>query len=271
MKIINSPNHITRTLEGIQDIYIGNYTPVNGLGDAIILTAVIRELNIKYPTARLHVLTCGPGEIFNNNYRISSLEHGYVACEIEDWPAAEHQVTHKLRLYDIKPNSLRGEIFFTNEEIAVAQKALRTDKPAILVCNNGASPKQNISMETLDYIIKGLSLTFNVYQIESKAYQRPMGEGIKINSTIHSALQDLRPLPLRIKLALLSLVKRYVGIDTGFMHAAHCFGNSFVYINKNLDSHATWVYDEDTKFYSDTNKDKLIAQITDKWAKNEQG
>jgi ADP-heptose:LPS heptosyltransferase/glycosyltransferase involved in cell wall biosynthesis len=229
-------------------IYLGDHIPVPGIGDSILHTGVIREVNKKFPDKKIILRTMAESDAFESNPRIFKIERELLPHPI-DIPTG-HYMEQKCRYYGIDNPEIRGEIFITDKEKAVAEETLQIlsgDKPAIMFCFNSTNPQKNWHAENWTKIVEALKPKYDVYQIDqtihySRAKDRPEEFGRPvIYPTIPNARQELRNAAggIRKMMALMSVTKKYLGVNTSFMNIASCFGDDNIVFQHDVDADGT--------------------------------
>lgn len=208
-----------------------NEPKTHGVGDTLLLSAVVREVNKKYPNKKIIVKTRGPKEIFYNNPRVYRVEHG---CwnEYEFWPQSRwrnmHQIQNLCETYGIQNADITPELFISDKERQVAEKTLKMlcgDKPAIMFCGAATHPERNWDNKKWADLIDMLSKKYEVFQLEETLrYDFETGDIVDVYPTIPGTRQELRGAPLRRIFALMSVSKKYLGVNTGWMVAGCAFG-----------------------------------------------
>jgi ADP-heptose:LPS heptosyltransferase/glycosyltransferase involved in cell wall biosynthesis len=226
-------------------VVIGDHMDVPGLGDTILNTAVVREVNKKFPDKKIILKVLCDTAPYENNPRIHRIEKGLIPHPI-DIPTG-HYIEQKCRYFGIDNPDIKGEIFITDKERAVAEdtlKILSGARPTIMLCANTSSQSKDWPKENWVKIVEVLSEKYDVYQIEqhirySKSVDRPEENGHPfINMTIPNARQELRNAAggLRKIMAIMSLSKRYIGMATGFINIAACFGENNIVLQHDGDA-----------------------------------
>jgi ADP-heptose:LPS heptosyltransferase len=87
-----------------------------------------------------------------------------------------------------------------------------------------------------------------------------------IYPAIIGARQELRGEGLRRLAALMSVSKKYLGTNTGFMHMAACFGDdNFVFAHSEHEGKPWWLYPKDNHFWENESVETVIQRIGEKW------
>ena len=152
----------------------------------------------------------------------------------------------KCRYFGIDEPEIRGEIFITEKEKAVAEETLKLlsgDRPTIMFCFNSTNPQKNWVAENWVKIIDMLNKKYDVYQIDqhlhySRAADRPEEFGRPIiYPTIPNARQELRDAAgsMRKMMAIMSVCRKYLGVNTSFMNIAACFGDDNIVFQHDVD------------------------------------
>jgi len=225
-------------------VYVGDHIPVPGIGDSILHTGVIREVNKKFPDKKIILRTMAETDAFENNPKIFKIERELLPHPI-DVPTG-HYMEQKCRYFGIDNPGIRGEIFISETEKAVAEETLQIlsgNKPTIMFCFNSTNPKKNWIAENWVKIIDVLKDKYDVFQIDqsihySRAKDRPEEFGRPvIYPTIPNARQELRNAAggMRKMMALMSVSKKYLGVNTSFMNIASCFGDDNIVFQHDVD------------------------------------
>jgi len=262
--------------ENSDRVYIGENEPTTrGLGDGVLLTGVIREINLKYPDKKIIVKTQSPKEVFMNNPRIAEVHDGWWE-DLELWPkgrwrAPIHQVKNLCETYGIYTENINAEIFLTEHEALVAKKTLELvspDKPAIMFCRNSTDPNRDWTDEAWFKIIEMLNKKYNVFQIdESIRYDHRTGGMPRVMSTISNARQELRGLPIRNIFGLMYHSRKYLGTNTGWMACATAFGNdNFCYMyDPKMWGAFHWVFPRNNNIFLEDPFEQTMARIKEAW------
>ena len=252
-------------------IIIGNHIDIRGIGDGIVLTGVIREVNEAMPDKKIIVRTRASKAAFENNPRIYKIEDDLVphAQQIGNG----HYITQRCRYFGIENPRVHGELFITDKEKRVAEETLKllTDKPTIMFCYNSTDMKRNWTKDNWIKVIDALSSKYDVFQIEQNIhYHRWPGDrndGMPcIYPTIPNARQELRNTDIRKLMALMSVSKKYLGPNTGFMHIARCFGvDNFVFMHHDYAGGLDWRYDDNQNFWENDPLEDVINRVCHRW------
>ena len=264
-------------------IPIGENEPdTHGLGDGILLTAVIREVNLKYPDKKIILKTLSPKEPFLNNPRIHEIYDGYWE-NVELWPNGRwrgfHQIKNLCETYDVHTDNLNPEIWLSDHELSVARKTfdlLSPEKPAIMFCRNSTVPERDWRDENWHRIISMLNQRYNVFQIdETIRYDFKTGMPTRVMLTCPAARQELRGFPVRKIFALMACSKKYLGTNTGWLPAATAFSNdNYCYYgtddgrvmdNPKVMNFHHWDFPANKNIYADESIDSVIERIRRDW------
>lgn len=255
-------------------VAVGEFEPTtHGVGDGLIITAVIREVNKKYPNRKILVKSMSSEDIFINNPRIYKFERGY-------WPSInffphgrwrnKHQALNLFDTYGITSTDIRPEIFITEKEESVARKTLHLlspDRPSIMFCRNSTVPERDWDDDKWFAVIEMLNKKYSVFQMEEAIrYDFDTGEPTRVMKTVPNARQELRGIPLRKAFALMSITKKYLGVNTGWMHAAAAFGyDNYVFLHRGIAGDPHWLYPENKNFFENEPLDFVLHKIKNDW------
>lgn len=254
-------------------VYIGETDDITrGLGDSLLLTAVIREVNLKYPDKKIVVRTTGPASVFNNNPRIYIFENNYWE-NVDIWPNGrwrnKHQIYNLYDTYGVFSDKINTEIFLTEQEILVATKTLELlspNKPVIVFCRNSTDTARDWDDESWEKIVSMLSEKYNVFQIDENIRYDRTTEMPRVMKTTLAARQELRGLDIRRIFALMSASKKYLGVNTGLMAAATAFGDdNFVFMHSKLGGDPHWIFPHNKNFFEYEKFDDIIDRIKKDW------
>jgi ADP-heptose:LPS heptosyltransferase/glycosyltransferase involved in cell wall biosynthesis len=248
-RVVNGKN-LTWENDLITDefIYVGDHIAVPGIGDSILHTGVIREVAKRFPDKKIILRTMAELDAFENNPRIFKVERELLPHPI-DIPTG-HYMEQKCRYFGIDNPEIRGEIFISDRERVVAEETLQIlsgNKPTIMFCFNSTNPKKNWIAENWVKIVDVLNEKYDVYQIDqsihySRAKDRPEEYGRPVvYPTIPNARQELRNAAgsIRKMMALMSVCKKYLGVNTSFMNIASCFGDDNIVFQHDVDMDGT--------------------------------
>jgi len=274
-------------------IEIGHNMEWAGVGDQIILSAVAREARREYPKAEIVLKYTSPQEvvdsIFGGNPDIDKYEWGLLKEPMTDWKDG-HMTEKACRYLGFKAKNIHGDIHLTDKELIVAKKTLELlsgDRPVIMAAMNSSTSERDWKEEHWEEIVSMLSEKYDVYQLgQSVLYyqtttlpplmQAPVPEYLRgykkeyldgmpmVCSTIKGSRQEFRNFGLRKTFALMFVSGKYFGVDTGYMHAASCFGNdNFVFIGSK-DSEM-WTYPDNKNFFRNEPFQEIKERIKNDW------
>jgi hypothetical protein len=256
-----------------EDFVIGNHLDIKGVGDSILLTAVAREIKKKHPNSLITVKTTARKDIFENNPNIFCCEEGLIPNGIDT--GTGHYIERKCRFYGIENPELKGDIFFTEKEIKVAKETLKLlsgEKPTVMFCFNSTDKRRNWEKENWEKIVNVLNKKYDVYQLEENIHYHRLQENEEMNGmpvifeAVNGARQELRGLDLRKVSAIMSISKKYLGTNTGFMHIATCFSNdNFVFMHRGFAGIEEWIYPKNRNFWEYESVDYVIEKIKKEW------
>jgi ADP-heptose:LPS heptosyltransferase len=275
-------------------LYCGETNPsTTGLGDVILLTALVREVNLKYPDKKIILRLPGPKEPFYNNPRIHKIENGVCGEEhgvqtfgktIEQIGAdgyyhldatgnkiqIGHHTATKCKWFGIDNPNITPELFITDYEKSEAEARLKTlspDKPIILFCKNSTMPQRDWTREGWMKAIDLLKTKYEIFQIEQiTRYDKETGTPKAIMETIPNARQELRGLGIREIMSLMSVTKRYLGVNTGFMPMATAFGdNNIIFADNRCAGDPTWLFPQNTHIWNVHSLEMILKIIKTKW------
>ena len=277
----------------LEYIYFGETTTkTHGLGDGVLLTAVVREINKKYPDKKIILRTVGPKEIYENNPRIHRVEHGVcgedVGIQTFGIPIDSviggyfhlnkygtvnrrgHFIDQKCAWFGIENADITPELFVSEKETLAAQKTLELlsgTKPVIMFCKSSTVPDREWTIEGWINIIDMLKDKYDVYQLEETIrYDFYSGMPTRIMDTIPNARQELRGLPIRKLIAIMSLSKKYLGVNTGLMPIASAFSyDNIIYMKRNSAGDASWIFPKNNHFWEDWTVEQVQELVKEKW------
>lgn len=264
----------TRLEDGRYAVLLGNHIPIKGVGDGCILTALIREFNIKYPTIPIVLRTKGPKDVFLNNPRIYKMEDNLINHSVD--LGAGHYITRKCRYFGIENPELKGELFFTPKELNIARetiKLLSGTKPVVIFCQNSTDNRRNWTREAWEAAIDIMSPQFDFYQVEQKIhYHRfepddPCDSLPCLYDTVRNARQELRNGELRKIMALQAVTKRTLTSNTGFYHIGMSVGDVACFLHtKYAGGDGEWTYPQAYNFFEDSDPTVVSNTILERWA-----
>jgi ADP-heptose:LPS heptosyltransferase len=246
---------------------------IGGIGDALLFTGLAREIKNKYPNYPIKVSLSSCGFLFENNPNVDLFENGSINQSIN--VGGGNYLLRKCRFFGIDNPELRCQMFFSQKEIDLANKTislLSGNRPTIMFCANSAWSGRNWIVEEWVKIIDILKVKYDIFQLENTIYYGKANESIVpvVFETIPGTRQELRNLDIRKIAAIMSLSKKYIGIDTAFSHLATCFGNdNYIYYIDHPEHYPNWSYPSNKNFIQnnfDTNA--LIDSIQKDWMTN---
>jgi ADP-heptose:LPS heptosyltransferase len=180
-----------------------------------------------------------------------------------------HQIQNLYETYGVYSTHINTEIFISDKEAEVAKKTLdllSPDKPSIMFCRNSTVPGRDWDDDKWSTIIDMLNKKYSVFQIdESIRYGWDDGSP-RIMKTSTNARQELRGQPIRKIFALMSLSKKYLGVNTGWMAAATAFGNdNFVFMHSAIAGDPHWIFPCNKNFFEYEPFDSIVARIKKDW------
>jgi hypothetical protein len=249
-----------------------NEPKTHGVGDTLLISSVVREISQRYPDKKIIVKTRGPKEIFYNNPRVYRVEHGYWG-EYEFWPHGRwrgmHQIQNLCESYGIHNADITPELFISDKERMVAEKSLQMltgGKPAIMFCGAATHPERNWDNNKWADLIAMLSRKYEVFQMEETLrYDFESGDITEIYPAIPGARQELRGFGLRKLFAMMSVSRKYLGVNTGWMVAGCAFGydNYTVLQNKT----PFWMFPRNKNFVKEDDYATIRKTIEEDWMK----
>jgi len=280
--------------DGSEFIYCGETNPdTTGLGDGILLTALVREVNKKYPNKKIILRVTGPKDVFFNNPRIHRIEHGicgekegvqtygktieqigadgyYHLNERGEKIQIGHHTATKCKWFGIDDPDITPELFVTEEERAIAENKLKTlsgDKPTIMFCRNSTMSQRDWNTDAWIKAVDLLNQKYDVYQIEqTMRYNKKTKFPEQLLESIPNAKQELRGLSIRNIMAVMSVSKRYLGVNTGFMPMASAFGDdNVVFADNRCAGDGTWLFPRNAHMWNIFSLEKNLNIIKNKW------
>jgi ADP-heptose:LPS heptosyltransferase len=247
----------------------------HGLGDGLLLTAVIREIAKKYPEKKVAVKTLSPKEVFENNPHVSSFENDYWKG-VNFWPKGRWRGMHQIKnlcetygVYLTDTSDIRTEIFLSESEINTAQltlAALSPDKPSIMFCPNSTVPERDWDTDKWEQLVEMLNEKYSVFQIDENIRYNWDTGAPRVMRTIRNARQELRGQPVRRIFALMSLSKKYLGVNTGWMAAATAFGfDNYVFMHTAIAGDPHWIFPNNKNFFQYESFDAIKQKIKSDW------
>ena len=268
VSLIIPPQTLTTSRNGKQAILIGNSVDVRGVGDAIILSGLAREVYKVFPDYYIILKTKGPKTLFENSPYIHAVEDGLIPQNIDI--GRGHYIARKCRYFGIENPELKGDIHFTANEIQAAKSILEQlsgTRPVITFCCNSTDWRRDWKLEHWEQLVGMLSTKYDVYQMEERImFDSQGGPGIRIHNTCKAARQELRGLPIRRAAAIMSLSKKHLGTNTGFMHIATCFADGqFCYMGKDPTGQEDWLYPQNNNFFEAEQPENIARRIITAW------
>lgn len=267
------PRDMTTLRDGRRAILLGNHVPVRGVGDSVILTALVREVHKRWPELPIAIVTRGPKEVFLNNPYITEVYDGTIGHSLD--LGSGHYITRKCRYFGISDPELHGELYFTDKERNIARETLKLlspDKPTIMFCQNSTDNRRNWTRDNWTAVIDALSPWYDVYQIEQKIHYHRFeptdpSDGLPcVYDTVLNARQELRNLDLRHAMALQCVSGKYLGSNTGFIHIAQCFGtDNAMFAHTKFAGDTEWLYPEAYNFFEDAKVEDVIQKLIEMW------
>lgn len=282
-------------LKNDEYIYFGETREfTRGLGDTILLTACIREINKKFPNKKIIVRTLGPKCVFDNNPRIFKVEDGICGSEhgirtygihqdsIPDgggyfhidenakFSLSGHFIERKCKYFGINNPDIRPEIFISEKESEIAKETLKMlspDKPSIVLCKNSTEYRRDWTLNNWINVVDMLNRKYNVFQVEENIkYDKLTGLPTRIMETVPNARQELRGLEIRKLMAILSVCKKYIGTNTGIMPMATAFGNdNIIFMHRSYGGDEAWMFPQNTHFFENQSLLDVKDLIYKKW------
>lgn len=184
-----------------------------GLGDVVMVTALIRELHNALPDLKIHVRVLKYLQCFYNNPKCDSIEIG--RGENSETACEGHYIEKLCDWFALKCENLYGELFLTNNEIRDANKLFETNREKL--CVHIGNPT-HFSINACNKFISSFKQSkYEVIQLDLNTYR-----GIFVPE-IAGANQNFRNVNLRTLFACISLSKYFIGANSGPMHIAVSF------------------------------------------------
>lgn len=281
--------------DGSDKIYVGETNPdTTGLGDVVLVTAIVKAVNKKYPEKKIILRLPGPKTPFLNNPRIYSIEDGvcgpdqgvqtfgktieqiggdgfyYLDENGNKRPADRHHTTNKCRWFGIENANPTPELFVSEEEKAVAEATLKMlcgDRPAIFLCRNSTMPQRDWVQEGWIKVVDMLTRKYDVFQVEETIrYNKQTKMPERVMTTVPNARQEFRGYDVRKLIALMSVSRRYLGVNTGFMPIATAFGSdNVVFADNRCAGDGTWLFPQNTHIWNFHSVDEIMEIVKNKW------
>jgi hypothetical protein len=226
------------------------FNPEGGLGKIIASTAVVRNIQQKYPEHKIIVLTPW-GEVFLNNPRVHRvLQSGNTPYFYKDYLegrdsivlkgepyfntkhlySKQHLIKSWCELYDLPfDGNIQPELYFTPVEKEYFARNITGDKPILVMQTNGGGYEDNkvyswtrdLPEKQSQILVNELSKIFKIYHVTRK--NGPALSGVERVDVIPSK---------RTLLSLLLKSEKRLLIDSCLQHAAAAF---------NLPSTVCWI------------------------------
>lgn len=281
--------------DGSEFIYCGETNPdTTGLGDSVLVTAMIKAINKKYPNKKIIVRLPGPKTPFLNNPRIHRIEDGICGEEqgVQTFGktiqqiggdgyyyldengskrlADRHHTTNKCKWFGIENANPTPELFISEEESRIAGATLRLlcgEKPAIFLCRNSTMPQRDWTQEGWIEVVNLLNKKYDVFQIEETIrYDKLTRMPERIMTTVPNARQEFRGYEPRKLMALMSVSKRYLGVNTGFMPIATAFGSdNIIFADNRCAGDETWLFPQNTHIWNFHSITEILNIVKEKW------
>lgn len=280
---------------GSEFIYCGETNPdTTGLGDVVLVTAMVKAINKKYPEKKIIVRLPGPKTPFINNPRILRIEDGvcgeehgvqtfgktieqiggdgfyYLNENGDKRPADRHHTTNKCRWFGIENANPTPELFISEHEKFIAEATLKMlcgNKPSIFLCRSSTMPQRDWNQDGWVKAVDLLNTKYDVFQIEETVrYDKKTQMPERLMPTVPNARQEFRGYETRKLMALMSVSKRYFGVNTGFMPIATAFGlDNIVFADNRCAGDGTWLFPQNTHIWNFHSLSEIMEIIKNKW------
>jgi len=260
-------------------VHLGNPMPAGGIGDAVIWTAVAREIKKVKPKCKIYLHSHSPLDMFANNPNFDSITPDNNPVHLPG--TGGHHIQMKCKSFGITNPELKGEFFLTPKELEIGQayiQLLSPDKPIILFAKNSKSKLRDWQLNYWEEIVDMLNARYAVFQIdESIGYygKGSFGEHVLNDSrygmpflydTVKNARQELRNIPIRHLIILASVAKGYLGTNTGAMHIVTAFSyDNIIFMNSHEGGEEGWIYPQNTHFWEYHTLEQVKEIVASKW------
>lgn len=180
-----------------------------GLGDVVLVTGLIRELNEKFPQLEIHVRVPRYTEVFMFNPRVREI--GYGQGENSESNISGHYLLKLCDWFGLPCERLYGELYPSKQEKRIAAQMFNSDRPKAFIHIGNPS---HISQELITSLY---SNRYELIQVDQWEYR-----GTFVPS-IGKSNQSFRDCVLRILFAGMSFGELFIGVNSGPMHIAACF------------------------------------------------
>lgn len=239
-----------------------------GLGKNGMATAVIRAIKKQYPDRKLIVVGSWDAFFFNNPNIYRFYLHGETRYFKDDYLKEdtiifkhdpynetnhilrkEHLTETWCRMFDIKHDGVKPELYLNPRELEIAKDKIKPDgRPILLLQSHGGSPQgqyskkswyRDIPIEIAHKLVNYFSKSYRI--LHMRLPEQPALQGVEMIN-----------LPMREMMAVFPLTTKRLLIDSSGMHIAAALGlqSTVLWVGN---SHKVFGYEDNINIYPNAN------------------